>query len=107
MFQQSLESLRRQTSLRSRYDNFIGGEWVAPAKGQYFVNNSPINDEPLCEVARSTAEAQEMADMAGCGALDLSSWQTEAFPITRINEGLEFVAARQGGFVNAVVTIAP
>jgi len=61
MFQQSLESLRRQTSLRSRYDNFIGGEWVAPAKGQYFVNNSPINDEPLCEVARSTAEDIETA----------------------------------------------
>jgi alcohol dehydrogenase len=55
----------------------------------------------------TTAEAQEMADMAGCGALDLSSWQTEAFPITRINEGLEFVAARQGGFVNAIVTITP
>jgi aldehyde dehydrogenase len=61
MFQQSLESLRRQTSMRSRYDNFIGGEWVAPAKGQYFVNNSPINDEPLCEVARSTAEDIEAA----------------------------------------------
>jgi hypothetical protein len=32
---------------------------------------------------------------------------TEVFPLTRINEGLELVAARQGGFVKAVVTIPP
>ena len=51
----------------------------------------------------TTAEGQEMADMAGCGALDLSAWETAAFPLDRINEGLDFVAARQGGFVNAVV----
>jgi aldehyde dehydrogenase len=72
MFQQSLEALRRQTSLRSRYDNFIGGEWVAPVKGQYFVNNSPINDQPLCEVARSTAEDIDKALDAAHAAKD--SW---------------------------------
>ena len=54
----------------------------------------------------TTAEAQEMADMAGCGAVDLSVWETKAFPLERINEGLDFVAARQGGFVNAVVSMA-
>ncbi len=53
----------------------------------------------------TTAEGQEMADMAGSGALDLSVWRTEAFPLERINEGLAFVAARQGGFINAVVSM--
>ena len=53
----------------------------------------------------TTAEAQEMADMAGSGAVDLSVWETHAYTLDRINEGLAFVAARQGGFVNAVVTM--
>jgi aldehyde dehydrogenase len=46
---------------KSRYDNFIGGEWVAPAKGQYFDNVSPVNGQPFCEIARSTAEDIEKA----------------------------------------------
>ncbi len=28
---------------KEKYDNFIGGEWVAPVKGQYFENKSPVN----------------------------------------------------------------
>lgn len=46
---------------RSRYDNFIGGEWVKPAKGQYFEDLSPVNGRPFCEVARSTSEDVEKA----------------------------------------------
>jgi aldehyde dehydrogenase len=45
----------------SRYDNWIGGERVAPVKGQYFENVSPINGKPFCEIARSTAEDIELA----------------------------------------------
>jgi len=55
----------------------------------------------------TTAEGQGMADMAGCGALDLSAWETRAFPLEAINEGLDFVAGRQGGLVNAVVSMTP
>ena len=51
----------------------------------------------------TTAEAQEMAAMAGAGTLDFSVWETHAFPLEQINDGLAFVAARQGGFVNVVV----
>jgi len=51
----------------------------------------------------TTAEAQEMAAMAEAGTLDLSAWDTQAFPLEQINEGLSFVARRQGGFVNVVV----
>ena len=45
----------------SRYDNWIGGRRVPPAKGQYFENPSPVNGKPFTEVARSTAEDVELA----------------------------------------------
>jgi aldehyde dehydrogenase len=41
---------------KSRYANFIGGEWTPPAKGQYFQNISPVTGESFCEIPRSTAE---------------------------------------------------
>ena len=72
MFQQALDSVRKQTGFRTRYENFIGGEWVAPVKGQYFSNTTPINGEVLCEVARSTAEDVEKALDAAHAAKD--SW---------------------------------
>jgi aldehyde dehydrogenase len=37
---------------RSRYDQWIGGEYVPPASGQYFENPSPVNGQVFCEVAR-------------------------------------------------------
>jgi aldehyde dehydrogenase len=46
---------------KSRYENFIGGEWVKPKKGQYFENPSPVNGKTFTEVARSTAEDVETA----------------------------------------------
>ncbi|WP_068278843.1 aldehyde dehydrogenase [Aldersonia kunmingensis] len=48
-------------SFQSRYDNWIGGEWVPPTKGQYFTNPTPVTGENFCEVARSTAEDIELA----------------------------------------------
>ncbi|QKT12813.1 acetaldehyde dehydrogenase ExaC [Rhodococcus sp. W8901] len=48
-------------SFESRYDNWIGGEWVAPAKGQYFENPTPVTGRSFCQVARSTAEDIDLA----------------------------------------------
>jgi aldehyde dehydrogenase len=48
-------------SYQPRYDNWIGGEYVAPVKGQYFENPSPVNGKVFCEVARGTAEDIELA----------------------------------------------
>jgi aldehyde dehydrogenase len=48
-------------SFRSRYDNFIGGEYVAPVKGQYFENPTPITGQTFTEAARGTAEDVELA----------------------------------------------
>ena len=61
MTHKALEEIKNKVPIRNRYDNFIGGKWVAPAKGQYFTNVSPINGQPLCEIARSTAEDIEKA----------------------------------------------
>jgi aldehyde dehydrogenase len=48
-------------SYASRYDNWIGGERVAPVKGQYFENITPVTGQAFCEIARSTAEDIELA----------------------------------------------
>src|SRR3954451_21494942 len=47
--------------VKSRYDHFIGGEWVAPATGEYFENISPVNGKPFTEIARGTAPDIEKA----------------------------------------------
>lgn len=48
-------------SFKTRYENFIGGEWVAPVKGQYFENITPVTGEVICEIPRSSAEDIELA----------------------------------------------
>ncbi|MFB9903667.1 aldehyde dehydrogenase [Allokutzneria oryzae] len=55
-------------SYRSRYDHFIGGEYVPPAKGQYFENPTPVTGEVFTEVARGTSEDVERALDAAHGA---------------------------------------
>jgi aldehyde dehydrogenase len=44
-----------------RYDNFIGGDWAAPADGRYFENPSPVTGQTFTEIARSTAPDVEAA----------------------------------------------
>ncbi len=40
-------------SYESRYENFIGGEWVAPVGGRYFENPTPVTGQTFCEIPRS------------------------------------------------------
>ena len=56
--------------LRPRYDNFIGGKWVAPVEGRYFDNPSPITGKKLCEIPRSTHLDIELALDAAHAAKD-------------------------------------
>lgn len=67
---------------REKYDNFIGGQWVAPISGQYFENTSPINGQKICEVARSQSEDVEKALDAAHAAKD--SW-AQTSPTERAN----------------------
>ncbi|MEF8726690.1 MAG: aldehyde dehydrogenase [Accumulibacter sp.] len=55
---------------QARYDNFIGGRWLPPVKGQYFDVITPISGRPYTQVARSTAEDIELALDAAHAAAD-------------------------------------
>jgi aldehyde dehydrogenase len=56
-------------SYQSRYDNFIGGEWVAPVQGRYFENPTPVTGQTFCEVARSEeADIEKALDAAHAAA---------------------------------------
>jgi aldehyde dehydrogenase len=57
----ALDTVKQTISVRNRYDNFIGGDWVKPKKSQYFENKTPITGETVCEVSRSTSEDIEAA----------------------------------------------
>lgn len=46
---------------KAHYDNFIGGKWVAPVKGEYFDVITPITGKPYTKAARSSAEDVELA----------------------------------------------
>lgn len=56
MMHLAIEKLNGRLAIKPRYDNFIGGKWVAPVRGQYFTNLTPITGQPVCEIARSTSE---------------------------------------------------
>jgi aldehyde dehydrogenase len=56
--------------LRERYENFIGGEWIAPTTGEYSKNLTPRTGEAFCEVAHSGAQDIELALDAAHAAKD-------------------------------------
>ena len=56
--------------LKPRYENFIGGHWVAPTHGEYSDNLTPATGEAFTEVPRSTAEDVELALDAAHAAKD-------------------------------------
>lgn len=48
-------------TFKPRYEHYIGGDWVAPVKGNYFENVTPVTGQVFTEVARGTAEDIEAA----------------------------------------------
>ena len=56
--------------VKEQYDNFIGGEWVAPVNGEYFDNITPVTGQVFTRVARSTAEDIDKALDAAHAAKD-------------------------------------
>ncbi len=61
-----------KANFKSRYQNYIGGRWVSPVKGEFFENVSPVNGKVFCEIPRSTAEDIDAALDAAHAAAD--SW---------------------------------
>ena len=61
MLHQEIEKLKGSVSIKKRYENFIGGRWVAPVGGEYFDNISPITGQPIAQIARGRAADVELA----------------------------------------------
>jgi len=56
---------------QAHYDNFIGGKWTPPVKGEYFDVITPINGTVYTRAARSGAEDIELALDAAHAAKDV------------------------------------
>ena len=51
----------QRPEFKAQYENFIGGEWVAPVDGEYFDNTSPVDGSHIAKVARSNAKDIDLA----------------------------------------------
>jgi len=88
----ALSEIARSIAIRTQYDNFIGGTWVPPVRGQYFDNISPVNGKVVCTVARSTAEDIELALDAAHAAKDAwgkASYAERSRVLNRIADRME------------------
>ncbi|MGD0105054.1 MAG: aldehyde dehydrogenase family protein [Rhodopila sp.] len=99
MVDKILSEVAKSIAIRQQYDNFIGGKWVPPVRGQYFDNISPINGKVVSTIARSTAEDVELAVDAGHAAKD--AWGRTSYAersrilnkiADRIEENLQTIA---------------
>ena len=88
--------------LEDRYDNFIGGDWVAPTTRDYRENLTPSTGEPFCEVANSGAADIEVALDAAHAAEDAWGKQSPAERAAVLNavadaieENLEMLAVAE------------
>ena len=78
--------------LKSHYDNFIGGKWVAPVEGEYFTNLTPVTGQALCEVASSSKKDVDLALDAAHTAKDAwgkTSVQQRASVLFKIADRME------------------
>lgn len=66
----------QKPKFKNQYENFIGGKWVAPSKGEYFDNISPVDGKSFTKIPRSTAEDIEKAIDAAWEAAP--SWNTSS-----------------------------
>ena len=89
----------QKPEFKNQYENYIGGEWVAPVDGEYFDNISPVDGSLIAKVARSNSKDIDLAVEAGLKAF--KTWRKTSvtersnllFKIAdRIEENLEKIA---------------
>lgn len=87
---------------KEQYENYIGGEWVAPVKGEYFENKTPVTGEVFTRIPRSTPEDIELAlDAAhkakdAWGKMSVTERSNILFKIAdRIDENVEKIAVAE------------
>ncbi len=62
--------IHERPQLKEQYENFIGGEWVAPTNGAYFDNETPIDGSIITRIPRSSKEDVDQAIQAGWNAFE-------------------------------------
>ncbi|MFT6924958.1 MAG: aldehyde dehydrogenase [Psychromonas sp.] len=89
-------------TFKEKYENFIGGKWVAPVKGNYFNNITPVTGELICQIPRSSAEDIDLALDAAHAAED--AWGATSVQVRanillkiadRIDTNLELLAVAE------------
>ena len=71
----------QKPTFKEKYDNFINGEFVAPVKGKYFDNVSPVDGKVFTKAARSSEEDVNLALDAAHAAFP--AWSTTSRPASR------------------------
>lgn len=56
-----MSNLAQRPEFKAKYDNYIGGKFVAPAAGKYFDVVSPIDGKVFTQAAHSTKEDLDLA----------------------------------------------
>jgi len=60
----------QKPEFKPQYENYIGGEWVAPVDGEYFENTSPIDGGLIARVPKSNSKDIDLAVQAASKAAD-------------------------------------
>ncbi|MFN8889220.1 MAG: aldehyde dehydrogenase family protein, partial [Cyclobacteriaceae bacterium] len=83
----------KRPNFKSHYDNFIGGKFVAPVKGEYFENSSPIDGKVFTKAARSGKEDIELALDAAHAAFPSWSKTSAAYRSNLLNQIADIIQA--------------
>jgi aldehyde dehydrogenase len=81
-----------KVTFKKRYQNYIGGRWAEPAKGEYFDKVSPVTGKPFTEVPRSNADDVNRALDAAHAAKDAwgkTSYAQRAVLLNKIADRME------------------
>ncbi|PNG09020.1 aldehyde dehydrogenase [Stutzerimonas stutzeri] len=81
-----------KVNFKSRYGNYINGQFVEPVGGQYFTNLSPVNGQPIAEFPRSDAADIDKALDAAHAAADAwgkTSVQARSLILLQIADRIE------------------
>ncbi|HEY5774474.1 MAG TPA: aldehyde dehydrogenase family protein [Xanthomonadales bacterium] len=60
----------QKPEFKPQYENYIGGQWLAPVDGEYFDNSSPVDGSHIARVPKSNSKDIDLAVKAAGQAAD-------------------------------------